>query len=493
MYLGIDFGTSFSKISTMYLESPTLLMDPGEYGIPSEFYYDRMQGDLVGQDALDAGQGADAKNLVSEVKMAIMDRRSYTLDGRQFMIEEIIKSIYRSIVLKAKHNAGKLSLNPGIEGAVISVPAGFGMKERDMIYQAAKNCLGTDTVKIMDIIREPVAAALAYHKTELNDGKYFIVFDLGGGTCDIALLKADQSRREHYDVVGEPMMLRLGGRNWDEKLEEYLAERIEAKTGVRIRGNVALEEKIRRAAITVKHQLSEPMRDRSTARVEINNRMILEPVTRKIFDEITLPLLNQTMNLLQDFYDMNSVLYQIEEIICVGGSSNMPQIKEAIEARFPKCSVRVWEPEHAVVKGAAVYADLLSKRTGGGEVVLQDYSAFSYGVRIFRDYEKKYKAVSNVIKKGDRLPADKMEIFHPVEDNQSSVYFAIYESDRKTEYVELTDPTLRHVGDLRIELPPNSPESLRLECNMRLNSMGLLEVRVTLPSGKEVKSSFQIR
>ena len=111
MFLGIDFGTSFSQVSTMYLGQPLLLLNPGEYGIPSEFYYDRDCGILIGQDALDAGQGEAAANLVTEVKMAILSGKSFVLDGKTFSAKDIIKEIYKALIIKAVQVAKKRYIN----------------------------------------------------------------------------------------------------------------------------------------------------------------------------------------------------------------------------------------------------------------------------------------------------------------------------------------------------------------------------------------------
>ena len=151
MYLGIDFGTSFSQMATLYLDQPLLLLHPGEYGIPSEFYYDRDCGVLVGQDASDAGQGLCAANLVSEVKMNLSG--SYTLDGRKFAAQDIIREIYRTLVTRAQQIARTKSIDENIRGVVISVPAKFDYLERKLIYDAAVSCMEGMKLPVRDIIK----------------------------------------------------------------------------------------------------------------------------------------------------------------------------------------------------------------------------------------------------------------------------------------------------------------------------------------------------
>lgn len=488
MFLGIDFGTSFSQVSTMYLGQPLLLLNPGEYGIPSEFYYDRDCGILIGQDALDAGQGEAAANLVTEVKMAILSGKSFVLDGKTFSAKDIIKEIYKTLILKAVQVAKKRSINTNIEGIVISVPAKFGMQERGLIAEAARECLGTTKVPIRAIIKEPVAAAISYYNTELEDNKYILVYDLGGGTCDVALVRSDSSSVEHYTVVDSDMV-RLGGRNWDEELVKYITQIIENKSGIRIKGNVAYEEKIRRTAITVKHDLSDPTKSRSIARVELNGRIYTTPISKTVFDEITAHLLRQTLDCLQDVYDKHSVSCKIDEIICVGGSSNMLQVEEGLLKRFPKCKIRLYEPEHAVVNGATIYANMPQIN------VLKDVASFSYGIdsNTHYGYPDNKEIVSNIIIKGSRLPVTQSKGYCPAVAGQEIVAFRIYESEYTDDEYDRLIPDKRFVGTVELKLPPNSPKDLSLRCQLSLNTEGMLEVTASEPSGKKVMSTFKLQ
>lgn len=488
MFLGIDFGTSFSQVSTMYLGQPLLLLNPGEYGIPSEFYYDRDCGILIGQDALDAGQGVAASNLVTEVKMAILSGKSFVLDGKTFSAKDIVKEIYKTLILKAVQVAKKRSINTNIEGIVISVPAKFGMQERGLISEAARECLGTTKVPIRAIIKEPVAAAISYYNTELEDNKYILVYDLGGGTCDVALVRSDSSSAEHYTVVDSDMV-RLGGRNWDEELVKYITQIIENKSGIRIKGNVGYEEKIRRTAITVKHDLSDPTKSRSIARVELNGRIYTTPISKTVFDEITAHLLRQTLDCLQDVYDEHSASCKIDEIICVGGSSNMLQVEEGLLKRFPKCKIRLYEPEHAVVNGATIYANMPQIN------VLKDVASFSYGTdsNTHYGYPDNKEIISNIIFKGSKLPVTQSKRYCPTRDGQEVVAFRIFESEYMDDEYDRTRPEKRFIGTVELKLPPNSKKDLSLRCQLSLNVEGMLEVTASEPSGKRVMSTFKLQ
>ena len=488
MFLGIDFGTSFSQVSTMYLGQPLVLLSPGEYGIPSEFYYDRECGILIGQDALDAGQGEAAVNLVTEVKMAILSGKSFVLDGKTFSTKDIIKEIYKTLILKAVQVAKKRSINTNIEGIVISVPAKFGIQERGLISEAARECMGTTKVPIRAIIKEPVAAAISYYNTELEDNKYILVYDLGGGTCDVALVRSDSSSAEHYTVVDSDMV-RLGGRNWDEELVKYITQIIENKYGIRIKGNVGYEEKMRRTASAVKHDLSDPTKSRSIARVELNGRIYTTPISKTVFDEITVHLLRQTFDCLQDVYDKHSASCKIDEIICVGGSSNMLQVEEGLLTRFPKCKIRLYEPEHAVVNGATIYANMPQIN------VLKDVASFSYGTdtNTHYGYPDNKEIISNIIFKGSKLPVTQSKGYRPIKDGQEVVAFRIFESEYMDDEYDSTRPEKRFIGTVELKLPPNSKIDLSLRCQLSLNAEGMLEVTASEPSGKRVMSTFKLQ
>jgi molecular chaperone DnaK len=482
MKIGIDFGTTFSQAATMYLGSPLVLLNLNEYGIPSNFYYDKENGILIGQDALDAGQGLSAKNLVSEVKMSLESGKTFTLDGRVFSAKEIIGEILKALINRAVQVAKTKNIDETVEEIVISVPVIFGVQERTLIQQAAIDCMGTTKIKIKAIIDEPVAAAISYFSTKVEDGKHILVYDLGGGTCDIALVRAD-SKSETYFTVVDKGVIRLGGRDWDKKLIDYIIDVIEDRTKKKIRGNVGYEEKIRRAAVSVKHNLSDPLKQVSNARVEIDGVIYPVPISLSLFEELTLDLFNLTLSCIQEVYVRNYLNCNISEIICVGGSSNMLQVKKGLSARFPKCKINLFQPEHAVVNGVTIFAHENTRK-------LKDVTSFSYGIEA---YNQDNLFVFNIIKKGDQLPAKGIGKFFPRFDNSEAVIFQIFESDIVYDVYSITEPSKREIGSAVLKLPPNSKKTLILLCTIELNNDGLLEIEAIEPSGKKVKSQIDLK
>jgi len=273
------------------------------------------------------------------------------------------------------------------------------------------------------------------------------------------------------------------------KVKAYITQIIENKSGVRINGNVGYEEKIRRTAITVKHDLSDPSKSRSIARVELNGRIYTTPISKTVFDEITAHILRQTLDCLQDVYDKHSASCKIDEIICVGGSSNMLQVEEGLLKRFPKCKIRLYEPEHAVVNGATIYANMPQIN------VLKDVASFSYGTdsNTHYGYRDNKEIVSNIIIKGASLPVTNSRSYCPVREGQEVVAFRIYESEHMDADYDFANPDKRFVGTVELRLPPKSPKDLSLRCQLRLNTEGMLEVTASEPSGKKVMSTFKLQ
>lgn len=197
MRLGIDFGTSFSLPATSYLDSNIILLPGGKYGIPSVFYYDEWEGVLVGENAESAGQGAEAVNLKREIKLELTS--SFTADGRNFTARQIVGYILGHVKETALMTAESKLIQESLEGVVISVPAAFEHNEKEIIREAAgiPSSQGGPELNVLGFIKEPVAAALTYFQTSLADRTRILVYDLGGGTCDVAIVEADSSCRRN--------------------------------------------------------------------------------------------------------------------------------------------------------------------------------------------------------------------------------------------------------------------------------------------------------
>lgn len=492
MRLGIDFGTSFSLPATSYLDSNIILLPGGKYGIPSVFYYDEWEGVLVGENAESAGQGAEAANLKREIKLELTS--SFTADGRNFTARQIVGYILGHVKEIALATADSKLIQEPLEGVVISVPAAFEHNEKEIIREAAEipGSQGGPELNVLGFIKEPVAAALTYFQTSLADKTRILVYDLGGGTCDVAIVEADSSCREKYRVIDSDM-IRTGGKDWDVKIEEYIIRELKNQYGVTVRDNPGYREKIKREAINVKHAFSEKIansyREKVRARIEVNGKTYVIPLTRILFDELTRDRLNETIELTKILLKRNTDS-DISEIICVGGSSNMPQVQDGLRNAFPTCTVTVFEPEKAIAVGAAIYAQFCD----GEDTFLSDIASFSYGAECYRDYDvdPNDMIIVNLIKKGDRLPVTREERFRTVRKGQHRALFSIFESSNVMDQYDHNNSWDEPIMQVVLEIQPDMPKGTKVALHITLTTDGIIEVVADDEKGHTIKAQKRL-
>ena len=480
MKLGIDFGTSFSLVAINHLGTQIVLRPPEKYGVPSLFYYDESDGVLIGEEAEEAGQGNQAKNLKREIKLEL--NSTFIADGKAFSAKEIVGYILDYVKEWSLQVAKTKLIDEPLEGVVISVPAAFEHNEKAFIREAAEiaNSKGGPGLKVLGLIKEPVAAALAYfNNTDLPDNTKILVYDLGGGTCDIAIVKSDEYAVEKYTVIDSDM-IRVGGKNWDERLQNYISRELEKQSGISIYGNPAYTEKIKRAAMKAKHAFSEKRiggeyRDKVKAKVEINGCNYTVEITKGILNELTQEFLNKTINMTKELINRNNNIH-IEKFICVGGMSNLPQVMEGIKKAFSDMDIRIFEPEMAIAKGAAIYAEFCEE-TGIANYILSDIAQYSYGIRCYENYDTNsmHEVIINLILKGDMLPKTEEHFFSTVKDNQSVLTFKVFESDKSVKKCAIDDVG-DYIMEIKLPLPDDVPKNTPVKVNMTLTTDGLIEV-----------------
>lgn len=484
MYIGVDFGTSFSQAAVFYNNNPLPLVSAGVYGVPSLFYYDSEVKELTGEYAHDASQGAYAKNLVRDVKMRLNE--SFILDGKAFMPKDIIKAIYKEVIEQGQI-AGEQSISDfKIDGIVISHPAKFSMQEISILTNAAKNCISGQPLNVLGTIKEPVAAALSYyHDNPQPDGTNILVYDLGGGTCDLAIVTADKREAAQFKVLDSDM-IKIGGRNWDELLIDYAINKInaQARRDLDIRNNEEYLDEVRKRAQAAKITLSK--REDATMRINIGYERYDVKITRDQFEALTVELLENTIDKLEEIYRRNpDIMGSVKEIICVGGSSNMKQVKNGIEARFPNCTVKIYKPEYAVCTGASIYASKM--------ISILDFVPFSYGIRgktaaFSNDY-----AVKNIITKCERYPVSHESRGFIIPKGSKEVKIAVYESE-STEGVyscnSRENETL--IGHIILKLSREAVSDERITCVLTINSLDTIELEAHDERGAYVTAKFSL-
>ena len=326
---GIDLGTTYSVVA--YIDEtgrPAVVRNTdGEDTTPSVVYFENAENTVVGKTAKEAA-GFRPDDVVSLIKRE-MGNKDYT---RTFYGQELSPSGISGIILAGLANSAEEETHRPVRQVVITVPAYFGLLEKDATKKAGEIA----GLEVIGIVPEPVAAALAYGVTGSADGTTFLVYDLGGGTFDITLIKMTDSSVEVLAVDGDH---KLGGADWDARLFEYLKDQTIEQTGDdSIEDDEASLQELRRLAEDTKKALTKAESKKVNHRLAGGMATSIT-VTRQQFEEMTSDLLEATITITNRMLakaeeQFPGVRGQINDFLLVGGSSKMPAVAERVRKEF---------------------------------------------------------------------------------------------------------------------------------------------------------------
>jgi molecular chaperone DnaK (HSP70) len=530
---GIDLGTTYSVIATLDDSGMPEVIENYADSIPllaSAVYFPSGGDPVVGKEAKNQTE-VEPDRVVQFVKREIgkADAQIRDFDGVKY--DPILIS---SLILKRMKEYAE-EQGHEVNDVVITCPAYFGNEERTATKQAGIIA----GLNVLNIVNEPTAAALNYCCREFKENRKIMVYDLGGGTFDITLFdfSVDDGGRASIDVIETGGNDRLGGIDWDARLYDYICELYTDENGTtQDEMDAELRQKIRSQVEEVKKSISN-MPSKSFTISHAGEATRLE-VTRDKFEERTQDLVEQTLDFVHKLLETAKVSADVVDVVLlVGGSTRMPMIKTAVEGLFPG-KVRVEQPDLAVAKGAALAAavewnERIARRLDGQEVdsgssqgesgvplppitkeeaaglminvpqqvsTVSDKLPRSLGAAIYVD--EKY-VVDNLLFVGDELPAEATAIYGTRMANQSEVRLLVFENvsrDRKNKHItpsidengndQYTDPALKvkQIGDVRLELPPNTAQGAPIEVVYRASATGL-EIRATnLETGESAET-----
>jgi molecular chaperone DnaK (HSP70) len=370
---GIDLGTTYSAVG--YIDSTSRAAvtrnNAGSDTTPSVVYFESDSNVVVGQTAKEAA-GEYPDQVVSLIKREMGDREYH----RTFFGTDHTPPSISAIILEALAHDAEADTGRKVTDVVITVPAYFGLLEKDATRKAGEIA----GLNVIGIVPEPVAAALQYGVTGSADGTTFLVYDLGGGTFDISLIKMTDTAIEVLVVGGDHQ---LGGADWDQKLLDHLVEQAIAQCGDdSLSDDEAMMQDLRIKAEEMKRGLS--IADAKTQIIRYTGTPAKITVTRAEFEQMTASLLDDTIRITRRTLEEAEEKYpgirqQISEVLLVGGSSRMPAVSAALEKEFawqPKLA----DPDLAVAKGAALYAAgqtvrYVEQETSGGQAADRDQAA----------------------------------------------------------------------------------------------------------------------
>jgi molecular chaperone DnaK (HSP70) len=345
---GIDLGTTYSCIAHVDEHGKPVVLPnkEGDLTTPSVVFFEAADSIVVGKAAKEVA-AVQPDQVVSTVKRMMGDPSwEFSAFGKTYRPQDVSSFILRKVVEDAELALG----GEKIEKVVITCPAYFGVNEKEATRQAGILA----GLEVRYVIPEPTAAALCYG-VEQTEEQTVLVYDLGGGTFDVTVIDI---RGGAIDVVCTGGDHRLGGTNWDETLVRHLAECFAKETGASAEAlldDMETYQELLNDAEECKKTLS--TRQSTSRPVRFQGNRVKVDVTRERFDEITAQFLQRTLSLTeQEIEKARAKGYaRIDKLLLVGGSTYMPQVMAAVEARFPGIPLLQFDPNQAVAKGAALY------------------------------------------------------------------------------------------------------------------------------------------
>ncbi|GAA4719984.1 Hsp70 family protein [Phytohabitans rumicis] len=530
-YFGIDLGTTYSVIS--YVDThglPTVVRDEMAAAgtTPSAVFFESTDSIVVGASAKNVAK-LFPDRVVQRVKREMGGTRQWEFDGKTYTAESISALILKQLAQHAEQETGQ-----AVRQVVITVPAYFGMLERDATRNAGR-IAGLD---VIGIVPEPVAAALQYEVKSADGDKTVLVYDLGGGTFDTTVIRI---AADTIDVLCTDGNQELGGTDWDDRLVKHLVDEFVAKaspTQDPVDDEHFMQE-LQLTAEDLKRQLSQvesrsvPLRFAGgSAMIEVT-RATFEQITQDLLDD-TLHYVDRTLEKLAGKLGVADPARHIDEVLLVGGSAKMPAVKARLAEKYG-WEPKIHDPDLSVAKGAARFALSralwdwdsgdsgatpptaaeqqarvyeLAKRTNVRPEALADLAAKqitnvlpkAFGIKLVDTDKPGWQAdpdaasyIEHLVHADESLPSGPHVLnAGTVVPNQREVEVKIYEQAGATESRELSaNKLVDHDKGIISGLPP-LPAGAPIDVAMTINSEGLLTVTATEPV-TEKKLTINVR
>ena len=373
-----------------------------------------------------------------------------------------------SFILRELKNWAESYFGGTVDRAVITVPAYFNDAQR----QATKDAGKLAGLEVLRLVNEPTAAALAYGLHEKQRGKV-AVYDLGGGTFDISILKLiSTSDGDIYQVLSTNGDTHLGGDDIDNLLQAFVHEQILQTDQIDFSPHGELAQELRKELIALKHKISEV--ESATLRFPLpNGKVFIHEFTRGAFDALIRAVVDRTMvPVKQALADARLQATEMDEVVLVGGTTRTPLIRRTVQELFDRKPHTELNPDEVVALGAAVQANILDR--GVENMLLLDVTPLSLGIETYGG------AVARIIPRNSTIPASAQELYTTGVDNQTGIDIHVLQGER-----ELAKDC-RSLARFTLKVPPAPAGLPRIEVKFLIDANGILQV-----GAKDVRTGEQ--
>lgn len=478
--LGIDLGTTYSAMAYINADGKSEIIPnaEGERITPSVVLFEDDGVVVIGSYAKSVAV-SQSEQVVQFIKRHIGFDYRVRQNGNDYTPEEI-----SALILKKMKQDAEAFLNTTIRDAVITVPAYFDEKRR-VATKIAGEIAG---LNVRRIVNEPTAAALEFSASQKINNKTILVYDFGGGTFDVTIMKVHENA---IDVIASGGDHELGGKDVDDCLIAFFQEEFQKSTGVNPLTSLAGQQELRSKAEEAKRKLSISPNARIALNVE--GRQANFKVTQSIFEELIDELVLRTeMNVEVVLDEAGLSRHDIDDVLLVGGSTRIPQIAKMLTQLFGKAPLKSVNPDEAVAQGAAILAHKLSielaepsSTSNDTHPIISDVCAHSLGVSCLNDFGIPENSI--IISKNTKLPCYKSQVYGTAHDNQTAVSIEVLQGDHKEpeECVQL--------GTVRLENFPKSPAGSPIEVVFEYDENGLLQVKgLFANTGQSISTKIEV-